>query len=58
MTEQEAVLKHKQVLESWFNEDKFPDNKDEWYDSDYDDIGDNEDTDDDNDGVPDKGGDS
>jgi len=39
---------------SWQNEDKFPDDKTEWYDRDWDDIGDNEDTDDDNDGLLDK----
>jgi len=39
---------------SWQNEDKFPDDKTEWYDRDWDDIGDNEDTDDDNDGLSDK----
>ncbi|MDB4062446.1 gliding motility-associated C-terminal domain-containing protein [Flavobacteriaceae bacterium] len=35
------------------NEDRFPDDKTEWYDSDWDDIGDNEDLDDDNDGLSD-----
>ena len=39
---------------SWQNEDRFPDDKTEWYDRDWDDIGDNEDTDDDNDGLSDK----
>ena len=48
------AIKAQTSFRSMFNEDRFPDNKDEWYDSDYDDIGDNEDTDDDNDGVPDK----
>jgi gliding motility-associated-like protein len=38
---------------SWQNEDKFPDDKTEWYDRDWDDIGDNEDLDDDNDGLSD-----
>jgi len=37
----------------WVNRDKFPHNKDEWQDLDGDDIGDNEDTDDDNDGLSD-----
>lgn len=39
---------------SWQNEDRFPDDKTEWYDRDWDDIGDNEDTDDDNDGLSDE----
>ncbi|MDC3368682.1 gliding motility-associated C-terminal domain-containing protein [Flavobacteriaceae bacterium] len=38
---------------SWQNEDRYPDDENEWYDRDWDDIGDNEDLDDDNDGLPD-----
>lgn len=38
---------------SWQNEDRFPDDENEWYDQDWDDIGDNEDLDDDNDGLSD-----
>ena len=38
----------------WINKDKFPNNSEEWQDIDHDDIGDNEDTDDDNDGLSDE----
>ena len=38
---------------SWQNEDRYPDDENEWYDRDWDDIGDNEDLDDDNDGLSD-----
>ncbi len=38
----------------WGNRDKFPNNPEEWQDLDGDDIGDNEDTDDDNDGLSDE----
>ena len=37
----------------WINKDKFPNNSEEWQDIDHDDIGDNADTDDDNDGLSD-----
>jgi len=37
----------------WRNEDRFPNNKDEWQDRDWDNIADNEDLDDDNDGLSD-----
>ena len=37
----------------WRNEDRFPNNKDEWQDHDWDNIADNEDLDDDNDGLSD-----
>ena len=37
----------------WRNEDRFPNNKDEWQDRDWDEIPDNEDLDDDNDGLSD-----
>ena len=48
-----AVFEVHTSFRSWWNQDRFPDNKDEWYDSDWDGIGDNEDTDDDNDGLSD-----
>ena len=37
----------------WRNEDRYPNNKDEWQDRDWDNISDNEDLDDDNDGLSD-----
>ena len=38
----------------WINKDKFPNNSEEWQDIDHDDIGDNADTNDDNDGLSDE----
>ena len=50
---QRNVLRARPNWCDWVNRDKFPDNADEWQDMDHDDIGDNEDTDDDNDGLSD-----
>ena len=50
---QRNVLRARPNWCDWVNRDKFPDNADEWQDIDHDDIGDNEDTDDDNDGLSD-----